>query len=765
MLRRWLMPSAAAAAAAVTALCLASGPVLAAAGAMPTQAHPSVPSAQPVRPKIGLVLSGGGARGLAHIGVLQVLEELRVPVDIVVGASFGAIVGGAYASGADVAELEKLVLATDWAVVLQDRPPRDELSFRRRQDDTLVSSRLYFGVTRDGLALPSSAFTSTEVEQLLRQMAPTSAFVKVEELPLTYRGVATDMLTGEMVVPTGVPLFAAMRASMSVPGVFTPVTLDGRILGDGGLVSNLPVRLARDLGADIVIAVNLGTPLGGPDSITTALGMAQQMINILTEQNVQQSLRELRPQDVLIVPDLAGQDALDFAQARRSIAAGVAAARAQAQRLQTLAVEPSAYAAHREHRVAATLAATQSVPVVGSIRVEATDAQVLRVPIARPGALKPGEPLTPAALSAAAARLKRDVEAERVDALVTGTGPIRDVVLLPVSSPFGLSRSRLGLELESDFDGTNQFTMSGLYTRGGMNAWGAEWRTLARVGAVGQLQTEWHQPLGLASPWFVDGVLDYKGYEVTLYENLEPVAGVGLRTASASIALGRQVGDIGSFRLGARYRWGRGKVVLPGFEPVSLNLFLEADRSAFYELTLDTLDSLGYPSSGYLLSASGEYALRSGETTNRLYSSRYEGLYAASSGDWSGHLYAAGIRSSADGYIQPLALGGFLRLSGAPLNSIFSDQAVLARTVFARRVGRLPALAGGAVRIGFSLEAGWAKGAASVSDRSTFYGGSVFVQTETRMGPIYLALGSTRGAGTAVYLFLGPVLLPSGLLR
>jgi NTE family protein len=339
------------------------------------------------------------------------------------------------------------------------------------------------------------------------------------------------------------------------------------------------------------------------------------------------------------------------------------------------------------------------------------------------------------------------------------------VVLLPVSSPFGLSRSRLGLELESDFDGTNQFTMSGLYTRGGMNAWGAEWRTLTRVGAVGQLQTEWHQPLGLASPWFVDGVLDYKGYEFTLYENFEPRTGAGVRTASASIALGRQIGDIGSFRLGARYRWGRGRLVSPGFDLDPFDLFLGADRSAFYELTLDTLDSLGYPSSGYLLSASGEYALRSGETDNRVYSSRYESLYAASYGDWSGHLYAAGIRTSADAYFQPLALGGFLRLSGAPLNSIFAEQVLLARTVVARRVGRLPVLAGGAVRIGFSLEAGRAKGGASVPDRSTFYGGSVFVQTETRVGPLYLALGSTRGAGTAVYLFLGPVLLPSGLVR
>ena len=143
-----------------------------------------------------------------------------MPVDIVVGTSFGAVVGGAFAGGQSVAELERLVLSTDWRSVLQDRPPRDELNWRRREDDTLVASRVEFGVTREGLSLPRGAFSSTEVERLLHLLVPDTALVPVDDLPLVFRAVATDMLTGERAVLTNVPLFTALRASVS--GVVPP---------------------------------------------------------------------------------------------------------------------------------------------------------------------------------------------------------------------------------------------------------------------------------------------------------------------------------------------------------------------------------------------------------------------------------------------------------------------------------------------------------------------------------------------------------------
>ncbi len=706
---------------------------------------------------------------MAHIGVLKVLEELRVPVDIVVGTSFGAIVGGAYAGGADVAELEKLVLATDWTKVLQDRPPRDELAYRRREDDALVSSRLEFGVGKDGLTLPRGAFASAEVERLLRRLTPAATLLKVHQLPLVYRAVATDMLTGAMVVPVDVTLFTAMRASMSVPGAFAPIAVDGRILGDGGLVANLPVALARELGAEAVIAVNLGTPLGGPEALASALGMAQQMISILTEQNVQRSLRELTPRDVLIAPDLAGVNFMEFNQIGRSIEAGAAAARVQAARLAQWSVAPAAYAAYRQRRTDADLALAANAPRAGAVRVQPLDHDGKALPAPADAGLKPGEPVTPQTLNAAAATLTREYDAERVDTVAIGDGVSREVVLVPIASPLGLSRLRLGLELESDFSGTNDFTLSGLYTLSRLNAWGAEWRTLARVGAVNEVQTEWHQPLGNGSPWFATVHAGYRGYDADLYsqQDFSLIATYRVASSSAGVAVGRRIGNVGQIQVGLQQRWLRLTPVIQS------PLFVENVDDAGTQtavgstwtanLNFDTLDSLGFPTRGYLLSAAGEYFGQELDSGANVYSARFDGLYAAHAGDWAGHLYAAGQRSNINLY--PLTLGGFLRLSGAPISSVIGDEVAFGRAVLARQVGSLPAAFGGAVRLGASVEIGRTGNYQALTDGTTRYAGSVFVVADTRFGPMYLAVGNTHGVGTAVYLFLGSVLLPTGLVQ
>ncbi|MCE2911344.1 MAG: patatin-like phospholipase family protein [Rubrivivax sp.] len=752
------------------ALLLAALP---AAAAAQVEARPATqPAAQPAeprpataRPKVALVLSGGGARGLAHIGVLRVLEELRVPVDIVVGTSFGAIVGGAYAGGADVAELERLVLATDWSRVLQDRPPRDALTPRRREDDTLVSSRLELGVNRAGLTLPGGAFASGEVERLLRQLTPSASLLEVRQLPLVYRAVATDMLNGEMVTPVDVPLFTAMRASMSVPGAFAPITVDGRVLGDGGLVRNLPVDLARELGAEVVIAVNLGTPLGGPEVLSSAFGMAQQMIGILTEQNVQRSLRELAAHDVLVTPALGNADFLAFDRARPNIEAGAAAARAQAQRLAQWSVPAEAWAEYRRRRTEAHASLSSSPPTAAAVRVQALgrDGRPLEVPT-RPK-LAIGQPVTPDTLSAAAERVSRELDAERVETMLVGEGPSREVILLPIASSLAGSRLRLGLDLSTDFARNSEFTLSGLYTLGGRNAAGGEWRTLLRAGAINEVQTEWYQPLAAGSAWFASARIGYRGADAPVYDDdtLRPAGIIRTGSGIVSLSLGRRLLDGGQVRVGTQYRRLRLTVAIPD----TGESFPFTEYSWFGDLRFDTLDSFGFPTRGHLLSAAAEYFGRAqfiSPSTAR-YDSRFDALYAASRGAWAGHLYAAGLRSNLN-LTVPLALGGFLRLSGTPPDALADERVAFGRAVLARQVGSLPAAVGGAVRVGLSLEAGKAGGAGGLLSASPLRtAGSVFTVVDTRFGPVYVGFGHTRHVGSSAYLFLGSVLLPSGLLR
>jgi len=327
-------------AALAAALCLA----LPAAG----RAAPAQETA-PHRPRIGLVLSGGGALGLAHIGVLKVLEELHVPVDCVAGTSMGAIVGGLYAAGYAPEEIERLAYELPWSKLIEDQPDRRHLPYRRKVDDQTYLTPIQLGLSGGRLRMPSGLIAGhrlgIELRLLTLRVLGSDDF---DRLPLPFRAVAADIGNGEMVVLRRGELARAMRASMAVPGVFSPVELDGRLLVDGGVVDNLPVDQARAMGADIVIAVDVGTPMAAkrrPDSIASILSRTTDM---LTRVNVERMLPSV---DLLIQPEVRTFGLLDFDQGREILPKGETAARARAVDLARLAVDDGEWQAFlRRHR-------------------------------------------------------------------------------------------------------------------------------------------------------------------------------------------------------------------------------------------------------------------------------------------------------------------------------------------------------------------------------------------------------------------------------
>ncbi len=227
--------------------------------AAPALADQAPATEQPARPRIGLVLSGGGARGLAHVGVLKVLDEMQVPVDAIAGTSMGAVIGGLYASGMTAAEIEALVKTLDWNAAFRDRPPRKDLNLRRKQDDREFLVRFPLGLKAGSFRVPRGLVQGQKLTQILRRETISVASVDdFDRLPTRFRAIATDLETGNRRVLAGGDLTEAMRASMSAPGVFAPVELDGRLLVDGGLVENLPVDVVKEMGVDIVIAVDVG---------------------------------------------------------------------------------------------------------------------------------------------------------------------------------------------------------------------------------------------------------------------------------------------------------------------------------------------------------------------------------------------------------------------------------------------------------------------------------------------------------------------------
>ncbi|MGH8197159.1 MAG: patatin-like phospholipase family protein, partial [Steroidobacteraceae bacterium] len=324
-------------------------------------------SAPSERPRIGLVLSGGGSRGLAHVGVLQALESQRIPIDAIVGTSIGAVVGGLYASGKSADEIDEFMRGTDWSVAFRDRPARDTLNFRRKQDDREFLVRFPLGIQGGSFRVPRGLIQGQRLTQTLRlETLQVAAIEDFDELPTPFRAIAADLETGERIVLERGDLTSAMRASMSAPGVFAPVEIDGRLLVDGGLVENLPVDVVKEMGVDIVIAVDVGFQPVGRRELTSALAVSNQAITIMMLRETARQRKLLTGDDLLIEPDLGSLQSTDFSGAARTIGLGLVATRANAPRLAGLALGEAEW---REY-LAARVATEQSQAVVHFVRTD-----------------------------------------------------------------------------------------------------------------------------------------------------------------------------------------------------------------------------------------------------------------------------------------------------------------------------------------------------------------------------------------------------------
>jgi NTE family protein len=719
----------------------------------PAAAQGPEPSAS-ARPRIALVLSGGGARGFAHVGVLRALHKLRIPVDIVVGTSMGSVVGGAFAAGASIEDLEKMAATTDWDSVVADRPARDALAFRRRDEDINIPSRIEFGLNSKGVTLPPAAASNAALEMALQRIIPAGTRnTPVAQLPLPFRSVSSDLLTGELVELDDTPLFQTMRASLAVPGVFAPVRIKGRLVVDGGLVRNLPVDMARAMGADVVIAVNVGTPLASEKELGSALGVANQMLQILTEQNVQRSIRELGPNDVLIAPDLQGVSFLDFNTWQRAIAAGEAAADKLAPRLAALSLPAQQYASLEAHRLAGP--GEQDRPqLLAKLEVQGTQHINPEVLKAQSG-LEPGQPVTREDVRQAEVALYGRGDLARVETEVRDKETGREVIINASEAEWARHRTRVGLELASDFRDANDFAIKMMHVRSSLNSWGGELRTQARLGNIRGVGLQWWQPLGPGSKWYVLPAVEAGAVISDLYSSGLRRARVGYDARTASLAIGREFGNWGDLSVGFKRQRYTAHTLVP--EQPDVPDTKATNHTRFINFRIDTLDSLGFPTRGVLVNLGSESSPASGAGVGATQASvGAQGLWAFHYGDWAGHVLGEWARAKSGA--APINLGGFLRLSGTHNDSIQEPTVVLTRLVLARKIGALPSAFGGTLRAGFSLEAGGGfDRKADALGRALKQAGSVFLQVETRFGPLFLGAGATKNGEQTGYLFLGPI--------
>jgi len=563
----------------------------AAAGDAPATGEPPPPVAggAGARPRICLALSGGGARGFAHIGALQALEELRVPVDCIAGTSMGSIVGGLYATGMSPREIEDAIGTVDWGNLFNDRPPRRDLSFRRKQDDVADLAEVEVGIKDGRIALPRGLIAGQKIGFVLESLTLRAAGVEdFDTLPIPFRAVATDIGTGSMVVLRRGKLADALRASMSLPGLVAPIEIDGRLLVDGGLVRNLPVDVAREMGADVVIAIDISTPLDPPSAIRSVTDVTRQVTGMLTHGNVE---AQAAAADLLIRPDLAGATSGSFFQARAILPAGHEAILARRAALAPYALTEEAYTA----RNAALRAALKAPARIAAVRIDAPPDVDPRV-LSRRIRTRPDSNLDLATLQSDLGRLYELGEFERVDFTLEPSGEGTDLVIRAREKPWGPRSLRFGVNFLNDFAGNTDFNVRARYTRLLADRLGAEWRTDAQIGRTRRVLTELYQPLEFSGTWFVAPSLDVSSAVVDIFEDDRRIADYDVHSASGAVALGAQLGRSGEARAGvlhgrARAHVGVGPSTLPRLD-VSIGAWVGT-------LNFDRLDEAHFPHRGF----------------------------------------------------------------------------------------------------------------------------------------------------------------------
>jgi NTE family protein len=704
------------------------------------------------RPRIGLVLSGGGARGAAHVGVLKVLEELRVPVDFIAGTSMGSIVGGSYASGNTVDQMMRDISKIKSADLATDSPSRQDVSIRRKQDDLQNYIGPELGFRGGKLLLPKGVVTGIGLEAVLRDLAKVKGPVDFDTLPIPFRACATDIEFGKSVVFRSGDLAAVMRASMSVPGAIAPAEIDGKMLVDGGLTRNLPVNVAREMGADVVIAVNLGTPLMKRDEIDSLLGVTGQMINILTEQNVQASLDSLKSDDILIVPELGDYSSTDFDHMPDTVPIGEAAARKVKDQLSRYSISPQQYAEHRRKQMGADVADTRPI---NEIRVEGLKRVNPKV-IAENMETQTGKPLDIKVVDADMRRIYGRGDFEHVGYRLIEEPGKRILVVDAVEKSWGPDYLRFGLGLSSETGGDSYFNILASYRKTWINSLGAEWRNDVQLGQSTLLKSEFYQPLSVNRYLFIAPIVEYDQYLVKIFQESVPVATYNNRSTIGGLDLGSQISKYGELRVGVMY--GPRTFTLNSgpaeMTPADGQANIGAVRA---RLRIDQLDSVKFPRSGYAATAVIiESRTELGARDDYM---RWEAdlVSAFSFGDNTVQIALKGggaIGSAPLPVYDQFSFGGFLQLSGYRTGQFYGESLTFGRLVYYRKLSKAVLTEG--MYAGASLETGRIGGQFIPGNPTGMLtSGSLFLAYDTPLGPVYLAYGYADKDNSTVYFYLG----------
>ncbi|MGE6115774.1 patatin-like phospholipase family protein [Aeromonas salmonicida] len=729
---------------------------------------PLMAAAQSERPRIALVLSGGGAKGSAHIGILKVLEEKRIPVDIIVGTSMGSYVAGMYAMGLSAEEVERTTLAIDWNKGYQDKVGRDELSLRKKQQSEKYQLRTDIGVNGDAVQFPDGFFQGQSMASLLRHATSNLPAQKsFDDLPIPYRAVATDMETVTPFVLEGGSLAKAMQASMSIPGALKPVEWEGHILADGGTVNNMPVDVAKGMGADVVIAVDIGARLRTRESLKSGLAMIDQLTTYMTQVGTEKQRALLGPQDILLTPEFGNMGIADFPLMPEGIKQGEAVANRAATQLDALSLSPREYAVYRNQKLSRR-AERSGQPAYYIDKVEILNKSRLSDETVRAMLkVKPDKIQTNESLEAGIRRLYALESFDRITYEVEERDGENVLVVDASEKNWGPGYLNFQFGFSDDFESSSNYNVGMSYTLTNLNEWGAEWLTEASLGTAKHLKTDFYSPLEPSQTFYGEASLAYDKTQRRIFIPEDPNGANDVSYidseysfTSADLAVGWN-----------RQPWSRLSLGLEGkVGSIDIRNVKGADTDAsswgpYVRFEHDTLDSRYFPYQGVYWNIKGGYSTVRLDDVDEI-NDRYEGInyHLAMIKPWSWDRHSLNLLLEGGGstsqeeyplFVQDL--GGLFRMSGFQRYQLSGRYSLFGGLRYIYRVvdndfGALRA----PLYLGGSLEQGgvWDKGE-DISIESSYTGGSVYVGIESFLGPIFLGYGIAEGGNNMFYLQLG----------
>ncbi len=731
----------------------------------------------PTRPKVAVVLAGGGAKGAAHIGVLKALEEMHIPVDIITGTSMGAYVGGLYATGMSADEIESFIYSVDWNSGYRDRVDRSQRRVRDKEYEDRYQITTDLGLRFGEVRAPTGVVQGQNMLRVLRETTGNlGRFDSFDELAIPYRSVATDILELDEVVIGNGYLVDAMMASMSVPGALPPYKLNGHMLVDGGVVNNMPVDVARAMGADVVIAVDISTDYKTEDDFTGLFTVADQLSNYLVRRSTQQQVETLQEHDVYIRPNVGQMETVEFDKMPWAFQSGYDITKEMESKLAGLRLSNAEYQKYIDHKQEVRKKLVYGDDRVVDEIVIVNNTHYSDVLLTNRLELETGRKIETAEIEKAVENLYALDRFELITYHFEEVDGSNLLVFDVNEKSWGPNYLNFRFFLEDDFDTDSQYGIGMSTNFTNLNSHGAEMALNVEMGTDKLIEAELYSPVLSSQEFFVAGKVAYssEGRNLPVSDDDSSLSSVNdflpvsYTEFVSEIAIGIQPTLWQELRLGGRYS--SGSIELSTLASVG-NLDFER-RGLFANYRLDTLDDFAFPTRGLLVDL--EYLVSHDTSPEEIGQSkpkdivedtvyeidaRFKGAMSYQRHTLVGQAEYSFVQSKNSSItLDPRELGGFLHLSGIPRNSLIGQNLFFSSLVYRYKwfdndFGLFEA----PVYVGASLEHGgtWSDNDLKLNEAPLYNAASIFFGVDSPIGPIMLAYGRTEQDMEAVYLILG----------